>query len=512
MLHAPTSETKTETAQGKTPVVPQPQRELHPRSPGTAGLYSPVEMSSAVSSVSPQMQRRQALAGMQSTHGNQAVLQMLHSPQQVARMPMLRPSQVMLQRKCACGGSPETEGECAECKAKREAALQRRAANQAVSPAVNAVPPIVHDVLSSPGQPLDPVTRAFMELRFGHDFSGVRVHMDAKAAESARAVNALAYTVGGHVAFGAGQYVKETPAGQMLVAHELAHVLQQRGSPAGLPHEFSGSALTYDDDQNLERDAENHAVRIMTDQPVQPEHGQLSTPALQRQSRRASPTPPPAPAPAPTPAPAPATTFVCGPDVTSQVQAVVADIRSAWGSWTATQRDEACWALENLECGPDAWDVVQLHNNAWIYQDYRPACASAGANPKCGSSIQVGADCHNAGSVNYVIFGLMCNLCNIWPSTMRLMIWGHKVHLSGLDADYGAAVGWANAGYAGWPAAANPPGDRTNCAASCPTAYGPTANNSATAFDFHWVPTHQTETVGPSCNIALFLRRNPPIK
>ena len=71
---------------------------------------------------------------------------------------------------------------------------------------VNHAPSIIHDVLRAPGQPLDATTRAFMEPRFGHDFSRVRVHSDAKAAESARAVNALAYTVGQDVVFGVGQY------------------------------------------------------------------------------------------------------------------------------------------------------------------------------------------------------------------------------------------------------------------------------------------------------------------
>ena len=91
----------------------------------------------------------------------------------------------------------------------------------------HGVPPIVHEVLRSPGQPLDVATRAFMEPRFGHDFSGVRVHTDAKAAESARAVNALAYTVGRNVVFGAGQYLPQTNAGQRLLAHELTHTVQQ---------------------------------------------------------------------------------------------------------------------------------------------------------------------------------------------------------------------------------------------------------------------------------------------
>ncbi len=227
MLHAPTSETKT--AQSKTPVAPQPERELHPHLLSSVGLYSPSGMSSAASGTS---QRHQTLAGMHSTHGNQAVLRMLHSPLQVMRMMPLRPSQgVMLQRKSACGGSSESEGACAECKAKEEGTLQRRAANTHASPvAAQGVPPIVHEVLRSPGQPLDAGTRAFMEPRFGHDFSQVRVHTDAKAAESARAVNALAYTVGDDVVFGTGQYAPGSSEGRRLMAHELTHTIQQSNS------------------------------------------------------------------------------------------------------------------------------------------------------------------------------------------------------------------------------------------------------------------------------------------
>ena len=137
----------------------------------------------------------------------------------------------LLQRKCACGGAPGVDGECAACRKRR---LQRQPDRQ-VEP--TGVPAIVHDVLRSPGQPLDPATRAFMEPRFGHDFSAVRVHTDLRAAESARAVNALAYTVGRDVTFGPGQYAPGTSAGRRLIAHELAHVVQQGdrpGSVAGL--------------------------------------------------------------------------------------------------------------------------------------------------------------------------------------------------------------------------------------------------------------------------------------
>jgi hypothetical protein len=91
-------------------------------------------------------------------------------------------------------------------------------------------PPSVHEVLRSPGQPLDPATRAFMETRVGYDFSGVRVHSDESAARSARDIAANAYTVGGHIVFGAGQFDPGSGAGGRLLAHELTHVIQQNGA------------------------------------------------------------------------------------------------------------------------------------------------------------------------------------------------------------------------------------------------------------------------------------------
>jgi len=84
--------------------------------------------------------------------------------------------------------------------------------------------------LQSSGQPLDTSTRAFMEDRFGHDFSKVRVHSDAGAARAARAVNAQAYTVGSQIVFAAGRYSPANGEGRRLLAHELAHVVQQSHS------------------------------------------------------------------------------------------------------------------------------------------------------------------------------------------------------------------------------------------------------------------------------------------
>ena len=93
--------------------------------------------------------------------------------------------------------------------------------------AVDAAPASVHEVLRSPGRPLDPATRGFMEPRFGWDFSGVRVHTDLAAAQSARDVNAHAYTVGHNVVFGSDQFAPGTNEGKKLLGHELTHVVQQ---------------------------------------------------------------------------------------------------------------------------------------------------------------------------------------------------------------------------------------------------------------------------------------------
>ena len=155
-----------------------------------------------------------------------------------------RRARPVLQRKCACGGTPGPTGECQQCKRKRlalqskltinqpgdryeqeadhmadavvkgivpkegskrqreETPLQCKTPNESAT--ASAAPSIVHDVLAESGQPLDAQSRPDMEARFGHDFGAVRIHADAKAAESARAVNAHGYTVGAHIAFGAG--------------------------------------------------------------------------------------------------------------------------------------------------------------------------------------------------------------------------------------------------------------------------------------------------------------------
>jgi len=151
-------------------------------------------------------------------------------------------SGTLLQRKCACGGSAGPDGECAECK-KKEGTIQRRATRSA-EPA--SAPPIVYDVLRSPGQPFDAATRAFMEARFGHDFGQVRLHTDGQAAESVRAVDALAYTWGSHVVFRQGAYSPTTYEGSRLIAHELTHVIQQSGAEESASISHMGAELEAD--------------------------------------------------------------------------------------------------------------------------------------------------------------------------------------------------------------------------------------------------------------------------
>ena len=193
----------------------------------------------------------------------------------------------LLQRKCACGGAAGVDGECAGCRATR---LQRSPGTQRQPP---VVPPIVYDVLRSPGEPLVPATSDFMAARFAavtgsappdsfagapalmtasltpnrpgdrfeqeaehlaaqvvaeppksvpsdavvsfaRSFARVRVHHDARAADSARAMAARAYTVGPNIVFGHGAYAPGTEAGRRILAHELVHTLQQEPAAAGL--------------------------------------------------------------------------------------------------------------------------------------------------------------------------------------------------------------------------------------------------------------------------------------
>jgi len=144
-------------------------------------------------------------------------------------------------------------------------------------------PPIVHDVLRSPGRPLDETTRASMEPRFGHDFSHVRVHSDSKAAVSAQAVNALAYTVGSDIVLGAGSCVLGTVNDNALLAHELTHVVQQEHAN----HATGTIVQTGPPDDAYERQADANAVALSALGPAEVAIGGIAAAALSVQRKAA---------------------------------------------------------------------------------------------------------------------------------------------------------------------------------------------------------------------------------
>lgn len=201
---------------------------------------------------------------------------------QTTKTPPSNATSLLVQRQCACGGSAGLTGSCSDCEKKkllgkplqtklhinepgdeyeREADRVAEQVMRMAAPAstedtsgtpgaplvqrkVNArsvgtgtAPSIVHDVLSSPGQPLDAATRAFFEPRFAHDFGTVRVHTDAKAAESARTINAIAYTVGQQIVIDPNNFAVTNVRKSRFLAHELAHVVQQT-SDGTLPQSF----------------------------------------------------------------------------------------------------------------------------------------------------------------------------------------------------------------------------------------------------------------------------------
>jgi Domain of unknown function (DUF4157) len=152
--------------------------------------------------------------------------------------------------------------------------LQRAAGNASVASLLEAEgpehdePSPVKDVVGSGGgQALDSSTRHFMESRFGDDFGDVRVHTDGEASDSAKAVQAQAYTVANDIVFQSGHYAPETDAGRHMLAHELTHVVQQRSGPvSGTP--APGGIKISDPSDSFEQEAERHAGVIMSQPPT----------------------------------------------------------------------------------------------------------------------------------------------------------------------------------------------------------------------------------------------------
>jgi hypothetical protein len=153
--------------------------------------------------------------------------------------------------------------------------LQRLAGNAAVQRS-----PVLDVVNSGGGSPLDEHTRADMESRLGHDFSDVRVHTDGSADQSARSVNAQAYTVGSDIVFSSGRYDPASDSGRHMLAHELTHVVQQRSGPVD-GTDAGGGVKVSDPSDRFEREAAASADQAMAAAaPVAPPAA--AAPAVQR--------------------------------------------------------------------------------------------------------------------------------------------------------------------------------------------------------------------------------------
>ena len=145
--------------------------------------------------------------------------------QQVMRMP-----EPKFQRACACGDT------CPRCQSRQSSQapkiLQTKRAH-ASDKDQNLAPSFINEALTGTGQPLNRSMRDFMEPRFGHDFSQVRVPAGNQPAQSANSISARAYTVGANIVFNRGEYAPETRKGRQLLAHDLTHVIQQgRAGPS----------------------------------------------------------------------------------------------------------------------------------------------------------------------------------------------------------------------------------------------------------------------------------------
>lgn len=415
----------------------------------------------------------------------------------------------VLQRKCACGSSTSSvTGECEACSKKKRLGLQAKlvigAANDPLEHEANRVadqvlatpthaaagtapphiqrfprqsgseaataPVSVGQALATPGSPMEPGLRHDMELRFGHDFSRVRVHTGAAADTSAQEVGALAYTVGHHVVFGSGQFLPGNESGRHLLAHELTHVVQQSGTDGSttnhLMRQPAGPGVC--DPANLgtlgpkfalpQTEVEKLKLPTRTLRAALPGETDFSLYCPHRASIPIGDlvatstvyfigsgkvkgkdevwtrvdghdgyfwgfikddkyidkiTAKPPPKERKKNEDEPKKKGVCGPDVTKQLSNGVTNMRKDFRAKSADQREEMCDQIHSLVHGPVTWDFPRLHVRNWM-SGIRDTCATVVSNKDeacCANSVQVGKDCYYAGSANYVLFGAICREC-----------------------------------------------------------------------------------------------------
>jgi hypothetical protein len=240
--------------------------------------------------------------------------------QQPKTASFLPPVQGLLQRKCACGNHTFAGGACAECA--KKSVLQRkltigasndpleqeadRVADQVmaaplhsatsrgpvsiqryagqVSEGLEAAPASVEHVLTGSGRSLEPGLRQDMEQRFGHNFSQVRLHTGSAAEQSARDVNAHAYTVGNNVVFGSGQFAPGVHEGRRLIAHELTHVVQQSSADGTRVDQKQGLSPAYAPNSKTEGEADFFKKQIATGGNGRLTDSKSLNPLIQRQN------------------------------------------------------------------------------------------------------------------------------------------------------------------------------------------------------------------------------------
>jgi hypothetical protein len=143
----------------------------------------------------------------------------------------------------------------------------------AIGPSPHIAPPLVHEVLQTPGEPLHADTRRDAEATLGYEFSNIRIHADSKAAESADAVGARAYAFGQHIVFGSHEFEPSTRSGHHLLVHELTHTVQRRADPPSIPAVLEVGER----DSPAEHEAEQTADRATAREEQRPPGGSLSS-------------------------------------------------------------------------------------------------------------------------------------------------------------------------------------------------------------------------------------------
>jgi Domain of unknown function (DUF4157) len=426
----------------------------------------------------------------------------------------LPPTHVL--QRCSCGLRSAGPTECTSCKE-----TKRRLSRRAKADNLDFDEPLqtrVTDVLRLPGQPLDAETRTAMGSRFGRDFGGVRVHTDMAAAETAVQLNAEAYTVGRHIVFAPGRYAPADPSGRRLLAHELAHVVQQDGvTDAAAGSEVSIGPV----DDVFEREAEHAADLVMAAESdgraanVMPMLTSTSAPNLQRKA--------------------------CGPKVDDEVKTIWTTIGKDFEKLGTSDALSACdWLINPIKRNPDpdaaprkinipikpipfvrplvtpsfttsigfnvnAFDTLPLFYGgamSWLMnktvQDSGcciPSISEAEANwgnqkkcedeGSCCSTVQIGEKCWLSGTVNYGTYGVMVRACHKRFPIIHAEIyyrakyaakayksWGHRGSLGGAttkEANLDEPMSWFEATYANGPGGTSDrAGNRPDCPLTCP--------------------------------------------